>query len=87
MFHEQIFIDYTEKEVPQPQVEVALGLDILKYDPIISSTKSRFDPCTNPSEVWSIKTFTLSKFRILAHIPYKSLQIFVILQNFELNFF
>ena len=68
MFQEQIFIDYIEKEVPQPQVEVALGLDILKYDPIISSTKSSFEPWTNPSEVSSIKTFTLSKFRILSSL-------------------
>ena len=48
------FIDYIEKEVPQPQVETALGFSILKYEPIISDVKSTFEPLMISNEVLSI---------------------------------
>ena len=37
-FHETIFINYMENEVPQPQEDEAWGLVILKEEPINSVT-------------------------------------------------
>src|SRR5271169_4557946 len=53
--------DQTEKELPQPQEEVALGLRTWTDAPTSSSTKSISDPASRSREAESTKSFTPSR--------------------------
>src|SRR6056297_169699 len=50
-------IDYIEKDVPQPQELLALGLSIVKRAPINSSVKSIVAPAKNGKDTLSTTTF------------------------------
>src|SRR5262245_61948446 len=51
----------TANDVPQPQVEVALGFFTWKYEPTSSSTKSTSPPRISSNDVVSTTTFTPSR--------------------------
>ena len=52
--------------MPQPHVDDALGFVTLKYDPIMSFTKSSSDPLRKLSEVLSISILMPSNWNILS---------------------
>src|ERR1700761_154966 len=61
-FQVAIFMwDQTEKLVPQPQDDVALGLWILNAAPIRSSTKSISEPLRKSSDIGSTSTVAPSR--------------------------
>ena len=56
--YDQIVLNYSENDVPHPQLEVAFGLLIMNLAPIISSLKSIIAFVKNGRETLSINTFS-----------------------------